>query len=271
MKSRAILFLACLIILSSCSEEKNIKVYVLDGGTIEAKDGRVLGLDSGSLMLANNIFLIKHPKGILLWDTGLPEDLVDSINGSQNALAIERVSKRLTTQLNEIGISPNEVMYLALSHMHNDHTGNANLFSNSVLLIQTKEFDHAFSDSASKYYYNPDSYNKLKKFVKITTASYDVFGDGRVVIWQTPGHTAGHQSLMLNLKKEGNIFITGDLFHHVQNRALGKFPIFNYDQSQTMKSVADIERLIEKSKARVIIQHDPSIDKQLKKSPAYYE
>ena len=114
----------------------------------------------------------------------------------------------------EVGYSPANITYFAISHGHGDHTANANDFQGSTWLVNKAEYDAMFAEKAPRFY-TPATYSALKTSKnKFIDGDYDVFGDGTVVIKQTPGHTAGHQVLLVKLAGTGTIALTGDLYHY---------------------------------------------------------
>jgi glyoxylase-like metal-dependent hydrolase (beta-lactamase superfamily II) len=100
-----------------------------------------------------------------------------------------------------------------------------------------------------------------------------VFGDGSVVILSTPGHTPGHQSLLVNLKETGPVILSGDLYHYPSERTLKDFTPFGYmgNPAQEKASKAKVEAILKEKRAQLWIQHDIIHDATLRKSPAWYE
>jgi N-acyl homoserine lactone hydrolase len=98
---------------------------------------------------------------------------------------------------------------------------------------------------------------------------YDVFGDGRVRILKTPGHTPGHQSLLLKLQVAGTVVLSGDLYHTRENHQYARVPTINTQRADTLASMARIETILKNSKARLIIQHDLRDFAALPKFPEY--
>jgi glyoxylase-like metal-dependent hydrolase (beta-lactamase superfamily II) len=253
-----------------------LRLYVLDCGTLKDRDGVPYGLSHEQLAprdLSDPCALIVHPRGTLLWETGLNE-AVNRIPAGAPANTVggprpgDRVDKPLEKQLAEIGYKPADINYLALSHSHWDHTGNASAFTGSTWLVQKLERDLMF---AAKPLSNQSDFEALRNSkTELLDGDRDVFGDGRVMLLFTPGHTPGHQSLFVNLSKTGAVILSGDLYHFSEEVTLKPAPR-GRNAAQTAASMAKIQALIAKTGAQLWIQHDsPSIAK-LKKSPAYYE
>lgn len=258
--------------MDSNSKNAMIKLYVLYAGDILCKDHSQLheGLaDNGEKTLANPIFLIHHPKGWIMWDAGLSDNLVKHEKGIEAWIFHLTMKKTVMEQFREIGIHPGEVNYFAFSHIHNDHTGNANYFSAATLIMQEKEFDIAFNPANRPHNY--DDYKELEKAKVIKlNGDYDLFGDTTVQFIATPGHTAGHQSLLVKLKETGTVIISGDIAYYEENYEKQGIPTFNADKEQSLLSIQKIKRMVEKEKAQLWIQHDPERFESLKKSPEFY-
>jgi glyoxylase-like metal-dependent hydrolase (beta-lactamase superfamily II) len=226
-------------------------------------------------------YLIVHPKGTMIWDTGAVPDSAwkptgDPVtqhlvlqDGEQRDVVMR---KSLQSQLAEIGYSPSAITYLALSHYHYDHTANANEFAGATWLVRQIERDTMFSANPAGAV-QPSTYSALRdsKTVIITTDDYDVFGDGTVVIKFAPGHTPGHQVLYVKLANTGGVVLSGDLYHFPEERALGRVPTIDFNQDQTRASRAAIEAFLKQSGAQLWIQHDFVGNAKLKKSPAFYD
>ena len=94
----------------------------------------------------------------------------------------------------------------------------------------------------------------------------DVFGDGSVIILDTPGHTPGHHSLLVKLKEKGNVLLTGDLAHFRENYDGNGVPTFNTNRADTLASLDRFKQIAKNLSATVIIQHDP---RDIDKLPAF--
>ena len=252
----------------------SVRLYVFDCGHLISGNPQVL-LDRGVTTTDMSVlaYLVVHPRGTLLWDTGvIPDELVRP-EGAKEARAT--VHTTLRGQLAAIGYQPSDITYLALSHYHYDHSANANEFAGSTWLVQKAERAAMFPPTP------PDPpiqgaarFSALQNSkTKLLDGDYDVFGDGTVVIISTPGHTPGHQSLFVNLAKTGPVVLSGDLYHYPAERTLKDFTPFaamgNPEQEKTSK--AKVEALLKAKHAQLWIQHDIIANAKIKKSPAYYE
>jgi N-acyl homoserine lactone hydrolase len=221
-------------------------------------------------------YLVVHPKGTLMWDVGVIPDA--QVNGTTQG--VSTVTKTLRSQMAEIGYKPEDITYLALSHMHSDHTANANDFAKSTWLVHQNERDAMFAPppppGAGRGRGGPQAsatYDKLKdaKTTILTEKDYDVFGDGTVIIKYAPGHTPGHQMLFLKLKQSGPILVAGDLYHLPEEITMNRFPTFEFDKDQSAVSRQKTVEFLQQSGARLWIEHDLPTFTLLKKSPAFYE
>ena len=256
--------------------EVPLQLYVFNCGEVLARDISLFNpaADKGvSMEMAVPCYLIKHPKGTLFWDGGLPDALHKEKNGVEyyDGAFNFSVSKTLISQLKEINVEPADIDFLALSHLHADHAGNANYFTRSTWLIQENEHAIAFSKEAENHGFNRANFGQLKDSKTVMlNGDYDVFGDGSVVILFMPGHSPGHQSLWVDLPKTGPVIISGDLYHFQKNRENYGIPIWN-DKRQSIHSFARMDNILDATKATFWIQHDKPIYDSLRKSPAYYQ
>jgi glyoxylase-like metal-dependent hydrolase (beta-lactamase superfamily II) len=272
----AILLFAC---LSQAAEKhpkapKSVRLYVFDCGTIHTTNGDAYSLkkeEMGSTEMSIPCFLIAHPKGTLIWDNGdIPDSAFPAGGGAHVGVVTQ--DKPLLPQLAAVGYTPADITYLAMSHYHGDHVANANAFAGSVWLVRKVERDRMFSSEPIPRS-DPANYSLLKnsKTVIIDKDEYDVFGDGKVIIKSTPGHTPGHQSLFLKLAKTGPVVLSGDLYHYPEERTLNRLPVAEFNKEQTAASRADLEVFLKKTGAQLWIQHDILGNAKLKKAPEFYE
>jgi N-acyl homoserine lactone hydrolase len=225
-------------------------------------------------VFADNCYLVKHGSDWMLWDSGNPDRLAALPNGLTNpqGTITAFMRKPLAESLKEIGVAPAQIKYFAMSHSHGDHSGNANLFAASTVFMQQPEFDAVFGAEPQKFGFLPANFEALKgaKLVKLN-GDHDVFGDGSVVIKSTPGHTPGHQSLLVRLPKTGPVLLTGDLVHLQYSWDNRVVPGFNYNVEQSLASIDAMKEVVAKTKAKVWVNHDMGQSVAIPKAPAYVE
>lgn len=255
------------------NKQAEIRLYRLDCGDISmdmssfSKNGEFEG-ERGEL--DNPCFLVRHPKGDLLWDTGFEESLVDIPGGVTDGTFHKEMHNKLSGQLAELGLSPSDIDYVSLSHSHPDHAGNANHFPHSTFLVQEKEYAYMFSperrqDKSQFTYFSGVEKAKVRKF----SDNYDIFGDGTAIIQHMPGHTPGHSTLLLRLKNSGALMLSGDLYIQDKGRKVRAVATFNTDEEKTLASMDRFEDQVKRESARVIIQHDRESAATLPTFPAY--
>ncbi|MGE5212819.1 MAG: N-acyl homoserine lactonase family protein [Nitrospirota bacterium] len=261
-----------------------LRLYVFDCGILHIADVRSFGLKPKEVAASDlplPCFLIVHPKGTLMWDTGAVPDAAWAPNGKEVTYDVVlpdsqkygvTMVKSLAQQLAEVGYSPADVTYLALSHYHFDHTANANQFVNATWLVGQEDNGLMFAKTPPDLT-QPSTYAALRdhETIIIKNDNYDVFGDGTVVIKRAPGHTPGHQVLYLKLAKTGGVVLSGDLYHYPEERVLDRVPTFEFDANKTRETRAAIGTFLKKSGAQLWIQHDLGANSKLKKAPNYYD
>src|SRR5436190_1337623 len=242
----------------------SVRLYILDCGKITGVGETAFGFQPGTLAnteMFTPCYLIAHPKGTLMWDTGEIPDKDFKAPGPATAGAFT-VTRPLLPQLAAIGYTPTDITYLALSHYHGDHTANANAFAGSTWIVQKIERDAMFTKSAptarASTAPNLAFFGDLEKSktTLLDSKDHDVFGDGMVVIKFTPGHTPGHQSLFLKLAKTGPVLLSGDLYHYPEEMTLKVVPGFDFNKEQTAKSREMLEAFAKSVGAPIWIQHD---------------
>ena len=259
---------------------KSPRLCILDCGFITGVGAANFGFKDGELATAEMTtpcYLIVHPRGTLMWDTGEIPDSALTSHGTPTKQGAFTVTRALLPQLSALGHTPANIDYLALSHYHGDHVANANSFAGSTWIVQQIERDAMFAprppDSKAKGSHAPNTvfFGNLEKSKTITFKGedHDIFGDGTVVIKSSPGHTPGHQSLFLKLKKTGPVLLSGELYHYPEEMTMKRIPTFEFNQEQTAKSRAAIEDFVKKAHAQLWIQHDAQAKR--KKAPEYYD
>jgi len=254
-----------------------LRLHVLDCGSIGPIDPAQFGLKAdeigGDVSLVTPCYVVVHPEGTLLWDTGQVLDANIPDDGTQVVeQGILKATRRLSSQLAELGYSPADIDYLAMSHHHIDHSANANAFASSKWIVQRAEYEAMFADEQMA---TPlaTSYRGLKNATRVVVenADHDVFGDGSVIVKAAPGHTPGHQILFLKLRNFGSVLLMGDLYHLPEQKMLDRVSSFEFDAALTRATRRRVDAFIAQTGASAWIQHDPETYAQLKKFPAYYD
>jgi glyoxylase-like metal-dependent hydrolase (beta-lactamase superfamily II) len=273
---------ACVAYLSAQPSLPGLRLYVLDGGTLIYNNPESYNLTRQEVRNTNMsvpCYLVAHPRGALLFDTGLPDTArgrpfnESPLGGGAKPSSTSYfmlVTQALRGQLAAIGFPSNRIDYLALSHFHPDHAGNANEYASSTWLVQRPEHEAMFGAKVPPEAINP-AYRALKDSkTRILDGDHDVFGDGTVVLKSTPGHTPGHQSLYVKLPRTGGVVLSGDLYHYPEERTLDRMPE-REKATGTAASRAALEAFLKEVKGELWVAHDISRYSTQKKSPEYYE
>jgi N-acyl homoserine lactone hydrolase len=249
------------------------RLYVIDCGTLvynRPEDYSLTREEVADTNMSVACFLVIHPKGILLFDTGLSDRLVgrplyENVDEGYGQIKFNT----LRGQLADIGVAPADITYLAISHSHWDHVGNANDYAGSIWLAQKAELDFMFGPKADPA--NVARYSALARARKqLLAGDHDVFGDGTVILKFTPGHTPGHQSLYVKLAKTGGVVIAGDLYHYAEERTLKRMPP-QEKATATPASRALMDRFLKEKDAQLWIGHSTAFFKNAIKSPGWYD
>jgi N-acyl homoserine lactone hydrolase len=225
------------------------------------------GVNVGKSMdFVDTCYLIKHSQGWFLWDTGLADAIADMPSGQappDPRMTHWRRPKKLAAELEQLGVKPADIKYMAVSHTHPDHVGNVEMFPQTMLLVQKAEYEWP----------NPLGVGRFKPEHPVTKlgGDHDVFGDGSIVIIATPGHTPGHQSLLVKLPKTGAVLLSGDAVHFKENWENRRVPDGNTSKDQTAASMQRMAEVMAKEQAQLWINHDKAQRDTQKLAPDFYE
>jgi glyoxylase-like metal-dependent hydrolase (beta-lactamase superfamily II) len=245
------------------------RLYILNCG--EGVSGDISrwspGVNVGKSMdFVDNCYLIKHSQGWLLWDTGVTDAIAAMPDGQKPSDARATHWKRpktLASQLEQLGVKPADIKYVAVSHTHPDHIGNITMFPQSTVLVQKAEYEWP-SPFARTLQTGASAVNKLE-------GDHDVFGDDSVRLIATPGHTPGHQSLLVKLTNTGSLLLSGDAVHFKDNWENRRVPDINFDKEQTAASLQRMAEVLAKENAQLWINHDKAQRDSLKMAPEFYD
>jgi N-acyl homoserine lactone hydrolase len=218
--------------------------------------GRILEEDEGASPwnpqpMPVPCFLIRHGERYMLWDAGI------SARALGNAHPTLKLDRTIADQLAQIGVRPEQIAFVGISHYHGDHTGQASAFPRARLLIGAADLEALRRDpppgGAAPTHLAP--WLAGGSPVSALTEDLDVFGDGSVVVLMTPGHTPGHTSLLVKLPR-GNVILSGDLWATHENVLRDTMPDFNTSRAETAASRERIRRMADRLDATLILQHE---------------
>jgi N-acyl homoserine lactone hydrolase len=261
------------------------RLYILDCGTGHVLDQSrwTVGSNIGKPVdISVSCYLIRHAQGYLLFGTGISDLVASMPDGWQvgeKASGIRwKRTKTLISQLDDIGVTPSDIRYIGISHTHPDHIGNVEMFPNSIVLIQRAEWEYGFTAGNPPLQFPPTatkpSFSPLHPVI-LVQEDLDVFGDGAVKLFFTPGHTPGHQSCLVHLLKTGWVILTEDAVHFQDDLDNFRIPYFDVmpaeQKVQTLLSMQRIINIRDRYNAVVWINHDKAQFDQLRHAPEYYE
>jgi len=220
------------------------------------------------------VFLVTHPRGNILFDTGPHPDVFKDAVARWGGLAkafqpVGNETDGVISQLTNIGMGSDDIRYVVNSHLHFDHAGGNQFFSESTFLVSGRELAFAqLPDNEGQGYFSAD-WNHSLDYQEVD-GELDIFEDGKLVIVPMPGHTPGHQILVVRLRQQGTVILSGDsvpLKEHYDDFIL---PKNNVDNEQALRSVQKLHALVETEKAFLIHGHDPRQWQKLTKTPGHY-
>jgi len=264
---------------TSYAATPDLRMYRLDCGHMTLGDKAVMsdtGMYKGqSHDIVMSCYLIRHGDDWLLWDAGLPKKYLAGplVEGSFTT----KLDRTIVEQIGELGLRPDDIKYVAVSHAHFDHAGQVKDFPNATLIIQRAELD-AMADTAkaSAHYIEAELFsahvagNTLKR-VRVVDGDVDLFGDGTLRTIRTPGHTPGSMALLVSLKRAGAYVLSGDQWHFTENHERHQVPTWNYDHDQTIASGRKLDDIIASTHATLVIQHEPADNKKLPALPHFLD
>ena len=221
-------------------------------------------------------YLIQHPQGNVLFDTGGHSDLIDNPRARLGAAAdaFELTMQKgddAVSKLSSLGLSPHDIDHVVLSHLHYDHAGCIEFFPDATFYVQRTEliFAHWPAVYQRAIYVRADFDHPVRW--KELTGEYDLFGDGRIILFPTPGHTPGHQSMLVRLDGQSILLVADAAYmpRNIQERVL---PAICWSPDAMVASWERIEDLQRRYKAELIFTHDLDYQEKTKLAPKeWYE
>ncbi len=269
---------------------EGMKLYWFTSYPLDIAKSALSSATSGDekIIVPVGFFLIKHPKGNIMFDTGTNDSLLKdkSYWGPLAAMLDKGVDPDLSidSQLGKAGLKASDIKYVILGHMHLDHAGNAAKFPNATLVVQRDEIINAFwppKDFAGPYI--SGDFESLRAPTGSASASkiptielngdLDLFGDGSVYIHRAAGHTPGSQLAVVRLPKTGTVVLTSDACYLPENLEKDILPSIGltYNPTEMLNGYAYIKRVRDMENGKVFMAHDAEGFKAGKHAPDHYE
>jgi N-acyl homoserine lactone hydrolase len=261
-----------------------LRLYMLDCGTLRCKKDSVF-LDEGvgeDYEIPVSWYLITHPRGTLIIDGGNPPEVVDNPVGHWGEVAhdfwpVMSADDVCTRQLDKLDIDPARVTHIVQSHMHIDHTGAlacSDAFPNARVVATRAEYDwaHAHADDPASGYTLADIDRPSLPWQLLESGDdgHDVFSDGTIRCWYTPGHSAGHMSFEVALPHDGSFVLAVDAAYTMEHWHSRALPGAMVSVSDTERSVERLRRIAARSRAQPVPGHDPVAGATFRKAPDFY-
>ena len=257
-----------------------MKMYVCQASTIHTnRAAMVAGVASESIEIPVPFFLFEHEKGYVLYDTGHSEATIKDTKAAIGEALYAGFRPELNNDnhvlsyLKKVGVSPEDIKYVICSHLHFDHCGGMGYFPNATYIVQRAELQYAYvPDYFYEFAYLREDFDKGLNWLFLNgwaDNKHDVFGDGRLVIYYTPGHTPGHQSLMVNLDNDGTFMLTADACYTYDNLNDFKLSGLVADNSAYASNIMMFRDMRNRG-INVLLGHDPDQWKTTKKFPEFY-
>ena len=251
-----------------------VQIYALCGGYLElSRASMIPDSAEGRWTVPVACYLITHPQGRVLFDTGVHcQAIADPIGrlGEERARRIgirSQVGDEVVSQLAGVGLRPDDIRYVVNSHFHFDHCGGNEFFPRATFLVQQNEMEAArHHGGVPGYSPNPRDFD-LPLDYRLVDGDYDVFGDGQVVLLPTYGHTPGHQSLLVRVAKGTQMVFTADACYTQENMDRDILPQILWDAGEMSHSLAVLRDLRDKQGATVLSGHDPYQWQGLRRMP----
>ena len=261
---------------------QGLRLYVFTSGSLGGFPKAALQIGgSGNIDWAPvGFYVIRHPKGNVIFDTGNNDKTITNPDGWWGPLAKGfglKMTKddAMAAQLARIGLTTADIKYVVVGHMHLDHGGNVSQFPNATFVVQDDEMKAAWwPDVGYSIYYIPGDFEDTKKYNMVRLkGDFDLFNDGSVRVFRAPGHTPGSQFAVVKLPKTGSVILTSDTVYLKESLEKNLIPPIpgTWSPMGMYEGYARIRHIRDAESAQIFFGHDPEVFKATKKAPDYYE
>lgn len=254
-----------------------LRMWALDGARLTLDSGILVVGESGTVTIPVPTFLIEHPRGLVLVDTGLAPAAADDAHAVYGQLADDagiefHPDQRVDAQIEKLGFKVSDVGHVICSHAHFDHTGGLSLFPHAQLYIGAPDLPYAYWPyPAGAVFFHTADLEATRSFRwNPLTGDHDLFGDGSVVVLRMPGHTPGNSSVLVRLANH-TFLLTADTVH-LRSALTGDLPMpSDYNTQQSVDSIRRLRQISLASDATVWIAHDPQDWAEHRHAPHAYD
>ena len=217
------------------------------------------------------VYVVKHPDGVVLFDSGAHPHLAEDAVGRLGPAAEDFVVKldagdAIEPVLARIGLVPGDVDLVIQSHLHFDHAGGLYAFPDTPVMVQREELEFAADPTDDQRdIYVAEDFAPVGRWRTIDGEA-DVFGDGRLTVVPTPGHTKGHQSLLVELD-DRVVFLLADATYLVPKMRERRPPGVLWDREAMLATWDRIEAIERERDAFLIATHDLDYETRIKIAP----
>ncbi len=253
------------------------RMWALEGGTLTLDRGILVVGDSGTVTIPVPTFLIEHPRGLVLVDTGLAVDAAGDPHAVYGELADDAgidflPEQRVDRQIESLGFKITDVTHVICSHAHFDHTGGLRLFGHAQLYIGAPDPPYAYwPNPAAAVFFHTDDLEATRAFNwHYLTGDHDLFADGSIQILQMPGHTPGNCSVLVRLPNQ-SFLLTSDTVH-LRSALRGDLPMpSDFNTEKSVESIRRLRQISNAHNATIWIAHDPQDWDEHQHAPYAYD
>jgi len=268
-----------------------MKIHPLQTGTVRCKQFQLTGASNNLSRLYQLIFtqkwgewmpiycwLIEHPDGLVLVDTGETAQIYEKGYLPDGGLYHKAVETRITEaeeilpQLAQLGVQPKDIKTIIFTHLHGDHIGGLKHFQHYEIFVAEEEYKMATSKKGPSNGYFPKNWStwfkpNLISYVDgvegVFTKSQKITKDGAILVVSTPGHSVGHQSILVKSPNK-TVFVGGDLTYNLDTleREIADVVLMNKAAKQTVKTV---KQYVQSTPSIYLSSHDWNAPKLLEK------